>query len=411
MLELFNYNFMAAFALCAVLYVIGEWVCVATKAWVPSIFVTACLMLLAYWNGLPHDVVTDATLLPFGATAGIFLLIVHMGTLFNFKQLMAQWKVVVVALSGLVGLCVVGFFVCPLFIDRAYVIAGLPPLSGGIVAASMMKTAADAAAKSATDPAVAATFTAAGVYAIAMYCVQGFVGYPLTAVFLQNEGRRLINDYRAGKTVTTTDAKAEGTTTRRKLIPPMPKKYDSAVVILLKLGIVAYLATVCGSISFGPIGKISGAIWCLFLGIIFTELGFLDTNSLVKANSAGFIMFALMMFVLDGLKDCTPQMLVTILTPLAVVIVIGVTAMLIFAYVMARIVKLSVPLALSATLTALYGFPPNAVLTESVCKALAQNDDEMNYLSSIMMPAMIVGGFVTVTISSVFIAGIFMKLF
>ena len=58
-----QYNFMAAFVLCAVLYVAGEWVSTVTKAWIPSVFVTACLMLLCYWHGLPHDVVTDAKLL------------------------------------------------------------------------------------------------------------------------------------------------------------------------------------------------------------------------------------------------------------------------------------------------------------------------------------------------------------
>ena len=95
MLEFFKYNFMAAFAICGLMYVIGEWVSTITKAWVPSVFVTACLMLLGYWHGVPHDLVTDSVLIPFGASTGIFLLLVHMGTIISFKQLMEQWKVVV----------------------------------------------------------------------------------------------------------------------------------------------------------------------------------------------------------------------------------------------------------------------------------------------------------------------------
>ena len=122
-------------------------------------------------------------------------------------------------------------------------------------------------------------------------------------------------------------------------------------------------------------------------------------------------MFALMMYIFDGLKDCTPEMLGTIILPLVQLIVTGVSGQLLFAFVAAKIVKLSIPLAFSVSLTALYGFPPNAVITESICKALAENDEEHDYLSGILMPAMIVGGFVTVTITSVFVAGIFEKLF
>ena len=400
-MSVFQYNFMAAFVLCAVLYVAGEWVSTITKAWIPSVFVTACLMLLCYWHGLPHDLVTDAKLLPWGASLAIFVLIVHMGTIISFKQLMEQWKVVVVALASLFGMCVAGYLICPMFMDKAYVIAGLPPLTGGIVAASMMQKAA-----------MAKGMTAVGVFAIAMYCVQGFAGYPLTAIFLQNEGRRLIKGFRDGKTSAAEKENAvkAAAEVKRKLLPPLPKKFDSAVVILLKLGLVGYLSTLLGGVSFGPIGKISGAIWCLLLGVIFTSIGFLDENSLGKANSFGIMMFALMMFIFDGLKDCTPEMLGTIIRPLIALIAVGVAGQLIAAAFVSKLVGLSVPLGISVSLTALYGFPPNAVLTESVCKALANNDEEMNFLTGELMAPMIVGGFTTVTITSVFIAGFFVNL-
>ena len=43
---------------------------------------------------------------------------------------------------GLVGMCGVAYVCAPWFMDRALVIAGLPPLTGGIVAATMMQAAA-----------------------------------------------------------------------------------------------------------------------------------------------------------------------------------------------------------------------------------------------------------------------------
>ena len=398
------YNFVLAFVLCAAAYIIGEVVSTVTKAWIPSVFVTAIVMLVGYWTVFPHDLVSDSKLIPFGSTLGIYLLITHMGTVISLKQLKAQWKTIVVCLSGLAGMCVLAWFICPLFMDKTLVIAGLPPLTGGIIAATTMQTAA-----------ANAGLEVAAVFAITMYCVQGFAGYPITAVCLQVEGKRLLKEFRDGGSVPV--ALAENPMAmvdepdRKTLIPPVPKKFDSAVVTLIKLGIVAWFATLLGGVSFPFIGKISGAIWALVLGVIFTTLGFLDRNSLNRANSYGIVMFALMMYVFDGLKDCTPEMLVSIIVPMLVLIVIGVFGMAVASFIIAKVLKMSFPLAFANGLTALYGFPCDAIITESTCKSLAQTDDEFNFLMSKMFPSMIVGGFVTVTITSVFIAGAFATFF
>ena len=398
------YNFVLAFVLCAAAYIIGEVVSTVTKAWIPSVFVTAIVMLVGYWTVFPHELVSDSKLIPFGSTLGIYLLITHMGTVISLKQLKAQWKTIVVCLSGLLGMCVLSWFICPLFMDKTLVIAGLPPLTGGIIAATTMQTAA-----------ANAGLEVAAVFAITMYCVQGFAGYPITAVCLQVEGKRLLKEFRDGGSVPV--ALAENPMAmvdepnRKTLIPPVPKKFDSAVVTLIKLGIVAWFATLLGGVSFPFIGKISGAIWALVLGVIFTTLGFLDRNSLNRANSYGIVMFALMMYVFDGLKDCTPEMLVSIIVPMLVLIVIGVLGMAVASFIIAKVLKMSFPLAFANGLTALYGFPCDAIITESTCKSLAQTDDEFNFLMSKMFPSMIVGGFVTVTITSVFIAGAFASFF
>ena len=132
------YNFALAFVLCAAVYIIGEVVSTATKAWIPSVFVTAAIILVGYWTVLPTTLISDAVLIPFGSTIGIYLLITHMGTVISIKQLLEQWKTIVVCLAGLAGMCVLALFVCPLLMDRSFVVAGLPPLTGGIVAATTM---------------------------------------------------------------------------------------------------------------------------------------------------------------------------------------------------------------------------------------------------------------------------------
>ena len=394
------YNFALAFVICGVVYFIGEAVSNLTKAWIPSVFVTAAVLLVGFWTVIPTTVVSDSMLIPFGSTIGIYLLITHMGTVISIKQLLSQWKTIVVCLAGLAGMCAL-----------CLVVAGLPPLTGGIIAATTMKTAAEANG-----------LTEAAIFAIAMYCVQGFAGYPLTAVCLQLEGKKLIKGYRAGEyklesAVSDVDAvngKLNNGTAEehKKLIPPLPANWNGPVVILLKLGIVSWLATQLGTIVIPVINmKISGAVYALVLGVIFTSIGFLDENAINKANSYGIIMFALMMYVFDGLNGCTPEMLGNIIGPMILLIVVGVIGMVILCFIAAKILKVSFLMATATALTALYGFPPNAIITEATCTALAQTPEEKEFLMSKMFPPMIVGGFTTVTITSVVIAGIFAEMF
>lgn len=395
------YNFVLAFVICALAYVIGEWVSTATRAWIPSVFVTAVVLLIGYWTVLPKELVTEAGLIPFANTIGIYLLITHIGTIISLKQLIQQWKTVVICLVGLGGMIVVGYFVAPMFMDKTLVIAGLPPLTGGIVAATTM-----------SDAAKAAGLTVASVFAIAMYCVQGFAGYPLTAICLQREGRKLLKEYRSGAVVLTDEEKAEmaniGMTAIadesnvKKLLPKLPEKWNSPIVMLGKLGFVAWIASQLGAHT-----PVSGVIWALVLGIAATTIGFLESNLLNRANSYWITMFALMMYVFDGLKDCTPEMLKSIIGPMVILIIIGVIGMAITVFIVSKILKISFPLAFANGLTALYGFPCDAIITEATCNALGETEEEKSYLMSKMFPSMIVGGFVTVTITSVLIAGVF----
>ena len=401
------YNYMLAFVFCAICYIAGEYVSNATKAWIPSVFVTAALMLVGYWTIFPNSLVADSNLIPFGSSIAMYLIVTHMGTVISFKQLFAQWKTIVVCLAGLAGMAVLALVVCPMFIEREFVVTGLPPLTGGLVAATIM-----------SDAAKEKGLAEAAVFAISMYCIQGFAGYPLTSICLKIEGKKMLAQYRAGKLTTAATGEVDEVNgkivseeaPRKKLIPALPAKWNSQVVMLGKLGLVCWLATLMAKIPVPVIGNISGLVWGLILGIIFTSIGFLDENILTKANSYGIVMFALLMYMFNGLKDCTPEMLSNILFPMIALIVVGIIGMAIVVIVAAKILKLSFPMAMATALTALYGFPANAIITETTCNNLTDDADERAYLMGQMFAPMIVGGFTTVTITSVIIAGIFVGL-
>lgn len=402
------YNAFSAFVLMAICYVVGEWISTVTKAWVPSVFASAVLYLLGYWTFFPKTIGTDSALVPFASTLAMLLLIVHIGTIISVKQLIEQWKTIVVCLAGLAGMVLLGWFIAPVFMDKTLMIAGLPPLTGGIVAATTMQLAAQSKGLE-----VAATF------AVAMYCIQGFAGYPLTAIMLHKFGNKELAKLRSGEIVLTEEQKeanrqigmsvVSDNSKVKKLLPRIPDKYNTPVLMLCKLGIVAWLASLAGQFHFGSV-QISAAIWALVFGVIFCYIGFLDTNILNRANSYWISMFALMMIVFDGLKNLTPTMLKTIIGPMVLLIIIGVVGMAIFSFIIAKIFRMSFYLAFANGLTALYGFPADAIISESTCNALSDDPDEVNYLMSKIFPSMIVGGFTTVTITSVFLAGIFANL-
>lgn len=395
-------NILALFTI-AMVYYIGEFVGTKTKAWIPSVFVTAILFLVGYWTFFPKDIVDIAGLgAPLGGLLVIMLCITHMGTIISIKQLLQQWKVIVITLAGLVGMVIVCWFIAAPLVGKEYVIAGLPPLTGGIVAATMMNQAA-----------LEKGLTSAAVLAIAMYVCQGFAGYPLTAIMLKKEGKKLLKQFRSGQVSTNSEVKIDESAgnvaveevEKKKLIPAVPEKYMTTGLILAKLTLAAYLANRLSIIT-----GLNQAVWALILGIILTEIGFLDKDSLNKAKSYGFLMFVLMVYVFSGLKDATPEILLGALGPMVVIIVLGVAGMALTSIIAGKILGISWNMAFAVSLTALYGFPPNFILTEECVKALAENKEEHEYLMSKMLPMMIVGGFITVTITSVIVAGVFVNL-
>ncbi len=400
-----------ALLVLSITYAIGDTIGTLTKAWVPSVFVVAILFLLGYWTFFPKDIVTLGGLgAPLGGTLAIMICITHMGTSISLEELKKQWKIIVICLAGLAGMIAACLIICPIFVDRNYIISGLPPLTGGIVAATMMQ---EAAANLGLEK--------AAVLAICMYVCQGFAGYPLTAVMLKREGRNLLKDYRNGNVKKVEKAGeidevngkfADTKKKKKKLIPEIPNKYYSTAVSLVTILIVAFLSAQLSTWtkSFMGVYAINQAVIALILGIIATELGFLRPNVLKENGCFNFLMFILMMYVFGGLNSATPELLMEIIGPLVFIIIVGVAGMCICSTIAGKLLKVSPYMAIATSLTALYGFPPNYVLTDEASKALAQNEEEKTYLMDNMLPQMIVGGFVTVTITSVIIASVFIPL-
>ena len=103
-------------------------------------------------------------------------------------------------------------------------------------------------------------------------------------------------------------------------------------------------------------------------------------------------------------------MILEILYPLVGTIILGVIGMYIFSFIIGKILKVSKNMAFAVSLTALYGFPADFIITNEVINSLTDDEKEREALTSHMLPPMLVGGFISVTVVSVILAGIFVGL-
>ena len=394
---------MLALVLVLLILFAGDVVAVRTKAWVPSIFISAVLFLVGYWTFFPENIVEIAGIPSVVATMLMYLLITNMGTLLSLKELGRQWKTILIALSGIVGIIVFLFAIGTVLFDFQTVVVAIPPLVGGVVSALIMSEGASEAG-----------LASLSVFAIVIYVVQGFAGYPLTSIVLKQEGRRILGLYRSGKLEENAlAAKSEATeestakeANELRLFKKLPAKYNTDFFKFFRLALVAYLAYLVSTLL-NPIVEISPFVLCLLFGVLAASIGFLEKQPLQKANGFGFAILGLMLFIFDGLKRATPSMMLEILYPMIGVIVIGVVGMYVFSWIAGKLLKVSSRMAFAVSLTALYGFPADYIITNEVIKSLTEDETERELLTNRMLPPMLVGGFITVTIVSVVLAGIF----
>jgi hypothetical protein len=388
-----------ALTIVLVVFAIGDVVAIKTKAIVSMMFASSVMLLLSFWAGMPKDLLPQSQLMGIG-TVLIGLLITHMGTLMKLRDLLQQWKTVLVAVAAVAG---IGIFILlvgsPIF-GREMAVVAAPPIAGGVVAALIMSEAA--AAKGFADLSLFATM---------LLVAQGFVGYPISSVLLTREARRIISRPDMLTAVTEASTTAEATTDKGALgfrLPPLPKQYQTSFVLLAKLSIMAYISTLLAGLLNNAIHPL---VMSLIVGIISREIGLLEDNIFQQANGLGLAMAGLLAVVFANLSSATPEMVLQLLAPLVGMLLLGVVGIAIFALLAGKILGYSPEMAMTIGLTALYGFPGTFILSHEAATAVAKNEEEKEAILHHILPKMLVAGFVTVTISSVILAGIFAKLF
>lgn len=385
---------ITAFFTCAFILAIGDLVSTRTKAVIPSVFAISVIVLMGYWSGLlDFNVFANSGISTSLVFVIYYLQLPHMGSLMGVQELKQQWKTIVIASAGIMGLSVLLFTVGRIFYSREMVYVAAPPLAGGIVALQMMRDYV-------TEHGPASLM----VIPMGVYVLQSFIGYPLTAYLLKKEG---VNQLKNRDKAALSSTKAE-MVIQKTLIPPLPEKYNSDMVILAK---IAFAGLIGMAITTATNEVVSRYVVLLIVGFVLAEIGFLDRKALNKSQVFGFSMYVILGFVIiDGMRMMTWELVKVSFFPILGIMFIGVAGLLALSALAGKFVNVSKEMAMAIALSALYGYPSTYILPVEAIKAITDDDEEKEFLSDLLIPQMLVGGFVTVTIGSVFLAGIIIKI-
>ena len=389
---------LLAVTIVLLIFALGDFISYKTKSIVCMMFVASVVFLLGFWFGLPKTIFEDAYLLSFGSLMIAFL-ITHMGTLMSFEDLKKQWKTVLISISAVAGIGVFLFFVGTPIIGKEYAVASAPPISGGVVAAIIMG-----------DTAKAKGLESIAVFATLLVVVQGFFGYPVASFLLNKEAKKLVKDFRkTGLEIASTkdEEVSQPPSTKRKLVPELPKDLQTSFIILAKLSLVALLGFKLSELTNGIIHKY---VMCLLVGVVGREIGFLEESIMTKANSFGLALLGITAVVVGNLSTATPEMLLSILFPMITSLVLGLIGIAIFSAIAGKILGYSIEISIAIGTSALFGFPGTYLLSNEVANANGKTEEERQFLLNEILPKMLVAGFMTVTIASVVLAGVMAKL-
>lgn len=375
---------------------IGEWISKRTKSWVPSIFVTAIFFVIGFWTFIPKTVVTDASYGTAFVNIAIGMLLVHLGTLMNIKKLIQQWKAVCIALLGVVGTMLFTLTLGVLFFGKQLVFSTVPTLTGGLISAVLM-----------TQGLKAAKAAAIIAFPVTMFVIHEIISFPLISSCLKSEGHRLQKVYRKNPQEAKEIVAADTTTTSTWSHFFTPgEQYDTPAFVMAKVALIAVFSFWVGNLTHNTINS---NVLCLIFGVLFHALGFLDDDALNKAGVFNWLMYGLLAYVFAQLSTATPGTIANILLKVLVLIVLGLLGMFLASWLLAKPFGMSRPMAFACALTALCGFPADYVLTTDVVNNISTDDDEKAFLLNSMLPKMLVGGFATVSVASIFVAELFLR--
>ncbi|MEZ7173317.1 hypothetical protein [Sporosarcina sp. OR05] len=384
-------NPIIATTLLFALIALGEWLSILSKARIPMLLTAMVGFLVLVWTGIfPNDILDKSQFPALGAIL-IGPAILHMGTMIPFSLLKSQIKAVIIALGGVIFAGVLILLIVPLIFDYPTAVAGVGPISGGIIALIIT-----------SDKLTELGMTSLIVIPALIVAFQGVMGMPLALNFMRKYALVMQKGMDNGSfTPSQTDADEQDAEKKDST----KKKIKSTTT--LKLFYVFLGASI--GVALGTVTPIHYSLWCLAIGIIGLKVGLLEPKMLEKANSFTITMIGIVFVVIGTMGGVTPSQVLSNLPSILLILVIGTVGMVIGGYVMSKLMKWHPYKGIPVALTALFGFPGDYILCEEVSRSIARNEEEEKIIFNELLAPMLIGGFTTVTVASVVIAGLLIQ--
>lgn len=382
------------FFIVMLVYGVGDILGVVTKAKISSVFVVMLTFLVLFMTGVfPPDIIDQAGLTSM-ASMSAALLIFHMGTTINLKQLINEWRTVVTAILSMLVAAAAVFLLVPI-IGWDNAIVAIPVLNGGIISTQIMSEAA-------TNAGLAVPAALAAI----LYAVKKFAGsYPASRLGVK-EANDVLEKYRENPDDPMFANMSNESENGKKGFADRHEKYFTDFVCIMVTTFFGWVAVALGTL----IPQVNMSIWALILGAVLGYYNIVPARILDKGKSTGLISMLTYAVIIPSLAKINFQDLKSLAFQVILILVVSIVVLIVvFGVLPGYKIIGSKPLAAGVSLTQYLGFPATFLISNEVAKAVTDDPKEQAVVLNRIMPSYVVGGMTTVTVFSIVIAGIFVN--
>lgn len=389
MAEILTNNAMfSSFMIVLIVFALGDIVGKITKGKLSGMMVVMLLFLVGFLTKLiPADIIDQGGLTALSKLA-IAMVLFNMGTTLNVKQLIEEWRTVLMAALCMLASCLVMLLVSPI-IGFDTMLVGMPVINGAAMATSLMASAA----------AEKGLATAAALCAV-IYSVQKFVGAPIASAMGIRYGKKLLKAYRENPAQFKKQETGNGASAKVSFADKH-KEWYSANVMMALVAAGSWVAHI-----FGDLTPINYSIWALLLGVVCAASGLVPTKPLQKSNSYGLMMVAVFGSIIPSLAKVSLSDLGTMAFQTIVLFAAALIGVALVGWVLPtwKLVG-DKDLAVGIGVEQFLGFPSNVVICREVGDAVGETPEEKAFIEDTLNVPYVVGGITVITVLSTMLAG------
>ena len=389
MAEILTNNAMfSSFMIVLIVFALGDIVGKITKGKLSGMMVVMLLFLVGFLTKLiPADIIDQGGLTALSKLA-IAMVLFNMGTTLNVKQLIEEWRTVLMAALCMLASCLVMLLVSPI-IGFDTVLVGMPVINGAAMATSLMASAA----------AEKGLATAAALCAV-IYSVQKFVGAPIASAMGIRYGKKLLKAYRENPAQFKKQETGNGASAKVSFADKH-KEWYSANVMMALVAAGSWVAHILGDLT-----PINYSIWALLLGVVCAASGLVPTKPLQKSNSYGLMMVAVFGSIIPSLAKVSLSDLGTMAFQTIVLFAAALIGVALVGWVLPtwKLVG-DKDLAVGIGVEQFLGFPSNVVICREGGDAVGETPEEKAFIEDTLNVPYVVGGTTVITVLSTMLAG------